>query len=130
MVLDTVLMLRTEDATFDSSHCAMKIGHVPVIGQSFDLEASINDCTVNELVFTLLSTFDVKIPIEMPMITTSKLGLLVGTDLVTKFGSGAPCQLIFSFPEVPQFKKHYDATSSDGSYWMLENTPLSMDIKC
>lgn len=71
------------------------------------------------------------LPLKMPIITTSKLRVLVGKDIVTQFGAGQPCEIIVSPKALPVIKKqveNYDKYSPD-NFWILD-TSLALDIKC
>lgn len=67
------------------------------------MQIAINDCAINEFIFTLYHTGLLTVPIHSDKLTTDFLQLLVGPDLVTQFGSGMPCEVILSPTSLPQF---------------------------
>lgn len=96
--LDT--MLRYDNATFDSSVCKSNAMHTIFKAEKFDLQMAVQDCAVNELLFTLYNA-GVKLPLALPVINTSKLKLLVGGDIVTQFGADQPCKILAYPTELP-----------------------------
>jgi len=90
---------------------------------NFNLQAAINDCSVNELLDSLYSADLLHLPLKVAKINTSTLKLLLGGDLTTQFGSDMPCKVIISPTEVPKFTKNYVSASYDtGNYWELAST--------
>ena len=78
--------LRYDNATFDSSQCVPYL-HQVVTTQLYDLQIAINDCTINEFIFTLYSAGLTSLPpIKSDKITTRQLKKLVGKGIVTTFG--------------------------------------------
>ena len=53
LVLPLDVMLRYEDTTFDSSVCSFSGMHAVYQSEKFDLQLTVQDCAVNELLFTL-----------------------------------------------------------------------------
>ena len=82
MVLPLDLMLRYDGATFDSPVCSFKQMHSIYKAEQFDFQFTLQDCAVNELLFTLYNA-GVKLPLSLSAIDTSTLRLLVGKDIVT-----------------------------------------------
>ena len=79
------VMLRYTNATYDSSVCSFSAMHPIYHASQFDLQMAIQDCAINEVLFTLYEA-GVKLPLSLPVINTSKLRLLVGKDIITQFG--------------------------------------------
>jgi len=52
MVLPLKAQVRYEDAIYDSSACVPSM-HVSIDEQVFDMQLAINDCTLNELIYSL-----------------------------------------------------------------------------
>jgi len=77
------VMLRYDKATFDSSVCSFDPMYAHFGGNTFDAQITLQDCTVNELLFTLHEANMMHLPLRLAAITTSKLRLLVGKDIVT-----------------------------------------------
>lgn len=102
--------LRYEGSTFDSSVCVSSL-HQLVTAKLFDLQIAINDCTLNELIFTLWSADLLSIPIKSQKITTTLLKKLISKDIEKKFGEGQPCEIILSpvGDEAPKFTKHFES---------------------
>ncbi len=123
--------LRYEGSTFDSSKCVSSL-HQLVTEKLFDLQLALNDCTINELIFTLWSADLLHIPIRSPKITTTLLKTFISPDIVKKFGKDQPCEVIVipDGDEAPKFTKHFDSYDfSEKNYWDLE-TKLAAKIKC
>ena len=75
--------------TFNSTNCLHKL-HAKYEKDDFDVQVSINDCTVNEFIFTLYHTGLLKLPVQSKkLLTTDTLSHLVGNDLIDKFGGVA-----------------------------------------
>ena len=55
------------------------------------MQVSINDCTINELIFTLYNADLLDISVTSDLFTTSFVAILVGSDLTNKFGEDMPC---------------------------------------
>ena len=104
--------------------------HAIFNADKFDLQFTVQDCAVNELLFTLYEA-GVKLPLALPILTTNKLGLLVGGDLTTQFGKDQPCKILVYPTELPKIEKQFTSfeTWSQDNYWMLD-TNLAMDIMC
>ena len=77
--------LRYDNATFDSSNCANSM-HVKIGDESFAIETAVNDCTVNELLFTLYEAGLLQIPLVNERIDTSLISLMIGHNVVKVFG--------------------------------------------
>ena len=105
--------------------------HAKYEKDDFDVQVSINDCTVNEFIFTLYHTGLLKLPVQSKkLLTTDTLSHLVGNDLIDKFGENMPCRLILAPTELPQFGKNFASYDySEDNYWKLD-TQLSIDILC
>ena len=122
-------MLRYDGATFDSSQCSNTL-HAKFMERLFDIHIAVNDCSVNEFIFTLYEAGMLSLPVKSAKLDTSLVGLLVGPDLVRQFGSHQPCELTLTPRELPQFTKNYASKDySEDNYWELA-TPLAIDIKC
>lgn len=107
--------------------------HQVVTTQLYDLQIAINDCTINEFLFTLYSAGLTALPpIKSDKITTSQLKRIVGKGIETTFGEDQPCETTVSITgdEAPKFTKHF--TSYDynaNNYWAID-FPMEADIKC
>ena len=64
MVLPLDLMLRYDNGTFDSSVCSFSQMHTIYTSDQFDFQYTLQDCAVNELLFTLYSA-GVKLPLSL-----------------------------------------------------------------
>ena len=62
----------------------------------FDAQIAINDCSVNELLYSLYGADLLHLKIENPKVTTTLLRALLGKDIITVFGAEQPCQLTAS----------------------------------
>ena len=85
-------MLRAEGECFDSSSCD-DVMRVKISDKIFALQMAINDCAVNELLFTLYKTdmlnFTVK---NVDKLTTTWL-TAISSDVTDVFGAGQPCEV-------------------------------------
>ena len=90
------------------------------------MQLAINDCTLNELIFSLDEAGLLNITVKNEaLITTQELALLVGNKLKTAFGENQPCSItITPAGDPPAFTKNPD-TELFGL-----NTLLDLDIKC
>ena len=75
------LMIRYDNATFDSSQCSNTL-HAKFMERLFDIQIAVNDCSVNELIFSLYEAGVLALPVKSKLLTTNLLGLLVGHDIV------------------------------------------------
>ena len=82
MTLPLDLMLRYDNATFDSSVCSFKQMHAIYKSDQFDFQMALQDCAINELLFTLFNA-GAKLPLSLDAINTSNLRILVGKDIIT-----------------------------------------------
>ena len=75
--------------------------------RKFDLQLAINDCTLNELIFTLTENGLLNITLtNAKLITTDNLALLLGNKLKKHVGSGQPCSItITPTNDPPAFTK-------------------------
>lgn len=67
--------------------------HIKVSQQKFDTQIAINDCTVNELIFSIYEAGLLNITIKNPKLTTSELKLLLGKGIVDTFGANQLCSM-------------------------------------
>ena len=85
---------------FDSSKCSSSL-HAKFYEQLYDMQLAVNDCSINELIYTLYTADLLHINIASPRINTNLLSLLVGRSLKKTFGKDQPCEVGLSFRELP-----------------------------
>jgi len=107
--------------------------HAKIVDRYFDTQLAINDCTFNELLFTLYEAGLFNITLANPkLLTTSNLRLLLGKGIVNTFGANQPCtmQVWPSGGFAPNITKNFESVSySRGNNFAID-TPFSADIKC
>lgn len=85
------------------------------LDKGFDAQAVINDCTLNEALYSLYQAGLMSITLQGNMINTSELSILLGSGLKRKFGKNMPCTLTLSVKDTyPQlYKQEPDPLDKD-----------------
>ena len=97
LIIPLRTMLRSDDfPAYGSTHQCFSSMYSKVTNLMFDAQIAINDCSVNELLYSLYGADLLHLKIENPKVTTTLLRALLGKDIITVFGAEQPCQLTAS----------------------------------
>ena len=129
--MKTKIMIHNDgtDEKFTVNNSCMHEMYPAFNSDKFDTLLNINDCAVNELLFSIYH-LGITLPLKSDIITTNKLGLL-SSDIVDVFGEHQLCKLGITPTSLPQFSKHgSSAHYSKNNYFQLDSTNLNVTVAC